>query len=554
MILPEGHKELTAKALEIKEVCRASAGNRAAAARVQNVWIQTGSATNQRALVNKLYGHNDRLASHLFSPAELRFGMDFDAHYPEDILHKGEMAARVVTREWERKDIDMMFGMAVNLSLDYGAAFLKQMWGHSGLEATVVEPWNLGVYREDIIDLEDQEAICESGYMTIHEVWRRISHLPDAQKMYTRILANAAKDTGDSPNTSFFHQVISTSALNTNLTTQRTTPGGIVQLGSDPSGMSTGPVISADLVQFHEIYVKDEDTGDYTTILLLEPDVLVSPRLRRVNQFAPKNHPYSLIQANRMPGYLWGRSEITDLTEPQGLLDSWINDIRRIMGLQFDKLLAFAGQEGMTDELYDQFRAGGYANLGAGGSVNDLTPELPPAAFTAIEMINKFMDEVSGFDNIMNGQGAPGVRAGNQAETMVKMASPRLRDRSLLIERQCAAAADKTLALMQAKDATAYVPDPTAGRSQEFLLADLPDDRRITVDSHSSSPIFADDHKDLISFGLKAGFLGGDSAIELLPFPNKDLLKRRYQIMQEQKAKLIQEHPELLGHHGHKAK
>ena len=55
-----------------------------------------------------------------------------------------------------------------------------------------------------------------------------------------------------------------------------------------------------------------------------------------------------------------------------------------------------------------------------------------------------------------------------------------------------------------------------------------------------------EDHKDLIGFGLKAGFLGGDSAIELLPFPQKDLLKLRYKAMQEAKQRMIQEHPEIL--------
>jgi hypothetical protein len=120
------------------------------------------------------------------------------------------------------------------------------------------------------------------------------------------------------------------------------------------------------------------------------------------------------------------------------------------------------------------------------------------------------------------------------------MASPRLRDRSLLIERQCAAAADKTLSLLEEKDGRQYSTDPTAGHPSDFLLFDLPEDRRVTVDSHSSSPIFAEDHQSAIAFGLKAGFIGGDSAIELLPLPQKDLLKQRYQKMQEQKMAMLE--------------
>jgi len=540
MILPSSKKDLIAKAIDIKETCRASASQRAALARVQNMWIQTGQNTGQRALINTLYAHNDRLASHLFSPAELRFTMDFEAHYPPETLHKGEMAARVITREWERKDIDMLFGSAVGVSLDYGAAIIKQMWGHSGVEATLLMPWQFGVYREDINNLDDQEAVCESGHMTVHEVWRRISHLSNAEDLYKRIIAHARRDAGEGTNTSFFHQVISTSTLNTDLTTQRVQPGGVVQLANDPSSALLGPEINADLVAYHEIYVKDEATGDYVTILLLEPDVLISPQFKRVNQFAPKVQPFTLVQANRVPGYMWGRSECVDLIAPQGLLATWMEDIRRVMGVQYDKLLAFGGSEGMTDELYDQFRASGYANLGPGGSVQDLTPELPSGAFQAIEMLKRQMEEVSGFGNMLGGQGEPGVRSGDQADKMIKMASPRLKDRALLIERQCATAADKTLDLLQAKDAQAYFTDPSEGAVSEFLLADLPDDLRITVDSHSSSPIFAENHQELIAFGMKAGFIGGDSALDLLPFPSRELLKQRYVKMQKEKAAMLE--------------
>lgn len=177
-----------------------------------------------------------------------------------------------------------------------------------------------------------------------------------------------------------------------------------------------------------------------------------------------------------------------------------------------------------------------------------MTPELPVAAFQAIEMLKRQMEEVSGFGNMLGGQGEPGVRSGEQADRMIKMASPRLKDRALMVERQCASAADKTLDLLQAKDARAYFTDPTEGEPSEFLLADLPEDRRVTVDSHSSSPIFAENHQELIAFGMRAGFIGGDSAIDLLPFPSKEMLKARYVKIQKAKQALMEkaEHDPVL--------
>jgi len=548
MILPPGKAELIRKVVDVKESCRVSAPRRAAMCRALNQWIETGKADGTRALVNKLYAHNERLASHLYSPTELRFDMDFESHYPTDILAMGETTARVITREWERKDIDMLFGNGVKVGLDYGAAILKQMWGHSGVDARLVMPWCFGVYREDVANLDDQEALCESGLMTLAEVWRRISHLKDAEAMYRRILAHAEKNSGDPLNNSFFHNVVSSNVLNTDLATQRQQPGGIVQL-SDMNAMGLlAPEIEVDLVQYHEMYIKDDDLEDYVTVLLIEPDILISPRLKRENQFAPKTQPFSLIQPNSTPGYLWGRPEVLDLIEPQGLLAQWFVDVRRMQGLQVDKILAFTGADGITDERYAEFRNAGYIDLPAGSDVKDLTPQFPPQMFQSIEVLNRFMEEVSGFGNILSGQGEPGVRAGNQAETMVKMASPRMRDRALLVERQCAAAADKTLDLLQAKDGRKYTTDATTGPAKEFLLYDLPDDRRVTVDSHSSSPVFADDHAALISLGIKAGFIGGDSAIDMLPYPRKSVLRDRYAKMQAAKQKMIQEHPEILTH------
>jgi hypothetical protein len=546
VILPGSKKELLKKVLDVKDACRVSAANRSALARVFNSWVQTGRADGNRAIINKLFSHTDRLAAHLYSPTELRFTMDFENHYEKPILATGEMAARVLTREWERKDIDMLFGAAVKVGVDYGSAIIKQMWGHSGIDARIVMPWQFGVYREDVNDIEEQEALVESGMMTMEEAWRRVSHLPDAEGLYRRMLAHARREPSDSVQTSFFHNVLSTAVLNTNLESARQQPGGIVQLASDPSTSQIGPEIATDMVTFHEMWVKDDDREDYTTILLIEPDIIVSPYYKRENMFAPQVQPFSLIQPNYQPGYFWGRSEVVDLIELQDALGTSMDDLKRLMGLQVDKLLAFTGSEGITDEKYQAFRTAGYVDLGPGGNVNDLTPKIPTEIFAYLQLIGKYMEEISGFGNILSGQGEPGVRAASHAEMMLKTASPRLRDRALLVERQAAAAADKSMDLLAVKDGRIYRTDPAHGPVQEFTLHDLPEDRRVAVDSHSSSPIFSDDHQQLVAFGLKAGIVDGVSAIEMLPYPNKDMLSRRFQEKQAAQAKVVQEHPELL--------
>ena len=519
-------------------------------------WVETGRASGGLALANLLYGHEDRLASHLFSPTDLRFSVDYENLYAKPFPEMGTVAARVVSREWEAKNIDLLFGHGVKCALDYGAYFLKQLAGKAAdgsfysRGAQLVPPWMFGVYDEGVNDLNEQEALCETVWLNRHQVWRRVRNLPDAEKRYKRILASANKDDRAGIPRTFMHQVLSTAILDVSLRNMTNPmPGGIVQLSNDASTIvSLGPEISVDLFPRHEVFVKDDARGgeDYTTIQMIEPDILVAPLFKHSNLFVPGRHPWTLIQANFVHGYPWGRSEITDLMMLQEWLTTHLDDLRRVVGLQIDKILAFPGYDGITDELYGKFRTSGYIGLPPGADVKDLTPAIPPELIPLITEIIGLMDRTSGFPPIMSGQGEPGVRAGVHADTLMKTGSPRLRDRSLLVERQAAQAADDTLAILEAKQAQAYWIDANDEKT-DFLLSQLPDDRRISVDSHSSSPIYHDDHAQLVAWGVKSGVLGPDDAIDDLPFAHKDRklqrLHERPQAHQQQLQKLEQEDP-----------
>jgi hypothetical protein len=241
----------------------------------------------------------------------------------------------------------------------------------------------------------------------------------------------------------------------------------------------------------------------------------------------------------------------------QEWLTTHLDDIKRIVGNQADGFYAFPGLDGLLDEEYVKRRSSGFMSMPPGSSAVDLTPKLPPEFVPLIKEILWMMDRVSGFANILSGEGEPGVRAGVHADTLKRMASPHLRDRSLLVERQCAERGDATLAAMEAKDAKVYWANAETKEEGEFLLNSLPDDRRVSVDSHSSSPIYHDDNANLISFGVKAGFITGESAIEDLPFQHKDKLIQRLKEKEKQQQALLESLPPeekakvLAGHGGH---
>jgi hypothetical protein len=557
--LPSDEKRLIPAALDLIERCRASAGERAAYSRLLNALAATGRSDGTRSLINMLDMHLMRTAAHLYSPVELRFVVNFMRKYPKEFYDRAGVAAEVLTNDFESSNTDMLFGHGVYDALKHGAMILKQHVQQEGEDqepdyhSRLIFPWQFAVYKENENDLNKQDAFVETSMLTLPEVWRRIYHMPDAEKLFRRIEANSKRGQSDD-NTSFMHQVLSTSQIQTGVTNNNTMPGGIVQLNNDPNYSIVGPIMDIDLVRFHELWVKGKK--DYETIQIIEPDILIT-KFKRGNLLVPGDmrsmlHPYTLIQPNVVSGYFWGETELAQLIAPQGMLSDWADDIKRLFGVQVDKILAFIGDDGLSDETYAQFRGAGYRNMPPGADVKDITPKFPAEAMPMLKLIMEIINTVGGFPAIMQGQGEQGVRAGSHANTLLKTGSPSLRDRSLLVERQVAQAADTRLWLKQYKDPTKYW---TNGESVEtmnktsFLLTDLPDDRRVSVDSHSSSPIFADDHQQLTAFGVKAGFIDGETAIDDLPFPNKELKKQRLKTKQERQQQmmqnLLQQNPEL---------
>jgi len=547
--VPTGEKELIPFANELIETCRVSSGNRAAYYRLLNQIAETGRPDGSKALINMMNAHLERTSSHLFSPIELKFACDFDNDYMPQEIKRGQVAAKHLTRHWERSGMGHLFGQGVFEGLKYGAAILKQ-WpkseGSAGkerisYEKKLVMPWNFGVYRESESEIDTQEAICETSQLTGPEVWQRIWRFPNAEKLYQRIMAHASmgQSTGNGPD-SFFHQVLSTSQLNTGVQqSTRPLPGGIVQLGNDPNYPTISPTDGAPTVKFHELWVKGED--DYQTIQFIEPDILVT-KFKLSNLLGIEcTQPYRLIQPNPMVNWFWGRSELIDLVEPQGFLASLCDDLKRLIGLQIDKIIAFSGDNTITDEAYAQFRLAGFLNTGMGGKAEDLTPKFPSELLPIIKYVQEQINTLGSFPDIMQGKGEAGVRAGAHAETLMKTASPTLRDRALLVESQCAACADLTMTMMEAKEDRKYWTDPKDMEGTGFMLTDLPMDWRVTVDSHSSSPIFQDESTQLLFALRKAGDIDGEFIIDHTAVPDKEAAKASLKQRKEAGEKMQKE-------------
>jgi hypothetical protein len=141
---------------------------------------------------------------------------------------------------------------------------------------------------------------------------------------------------------------------------------------------------------------------------------------------------------------------------------------------------------------------------------------------------------MGGLPPIARGRGDSGVRSGSHAETLVRMFSPRFKDRALLIERDVEALGAVFLDMAKAhvdKKLIAWIPAnaaPLEGEKPDplivppapgfvalpFQFSDLDDDAVVTIDSHSSSPAFSAEAKQLVFDLLKIGAMAAEDVVQ----------------------------------------
>lgn len=538
-------KNIGGWAKEIIDQCTASREQRRDQARAFDAWFYCGTGTGDVATYNRIYSHIDRLSSYLFSPVDTRFLIEYDLTVEEVQLRQAEAAARYLNREFHRCGVDLMFAEGVNMGLRKGCALLKMVWGWQGLEPWIVRPEMFGVLREDIEDLDRQEAFVESTYLTRDAFRRTIGGHHDEAEILKAVDKQMTRPDDEDLNDSYFRQIIigGTQPVGT-------TPGsglGQVQTTNIPAPQLDAKV-AKDLIRIDELWVQDTARNDYTTIRTVG-DVVIEGKLKHENlSGVPEEHPYVKVCPNEVNGYFWGLSEISQIQKLQALLNKQMDEIDRLLGLKSDPPTAFIGFSGMTQQKWRALRTkGGYmSEENPNAKIEKLAPDVPPETWEQVNRICSYFDDVAGFAPIMMGQGEQGVRAGVHAQTLSRNASPRMRDRALLVERQCVEAGDFGLKLIQSKEAKVLYAGDTQDEKNAFEIAQLPEDYRVSVDSHTSSPAFQEDAERKAFMLARAGAIDAPDLIMLTHPPHEDTLVSNARKKLAAQAKLMAEHPELM--------
>lgn len=560
MRLPRG--KLAGWAKELIDECYSSREARCDLYRLWTAYYYGGTSDGVQAVYNRTYSHIDRLGSFLFSPSDVRYAFEGDLALEGPDIEMLAAGARYLNREFHRTNVDQVFASGVTWALVKGACLEKTLWGHDGLEPWLVQPESFGVLREDIGDLDRQDAFVETTYMTPAAFRRTLSsgwgpHQSNPHPERSAIIREVEKSLKsradeNAPQDDYLMQIVvgGTGPVST------TQSGGkaMVNFSSVPKPMLS-PDVARRLVKHQELWVVDDERQDYTTIRMVE-DIVIEGDVKRRNLSGVKEeHPYTKICPNEVDSYFWGMSEIAQVYKLQDLLNTQIMNLQKVTALKADPPRALIGFTGVTEEKYNALRrpGGKITEDNPNAKIENLSPEVPQEIL--IERINatvQYFDDVAGFTPVLMGQGEQGVRSQAQAQTLSRNGSPRMRDRALLVERQAVELGEFAYKLSASKEAEAQQTEKKA----PFLLAQvLEKNYRATIDSHTASPAFQEDTRNLAVALKKLGVIDDEDTILLTHPPHEDMLVLKAKQKAEMQAKLVAQHPELLlGKGGKKGK
>lgn len=217
----------------------------------------------------------------------------------------------------------------------------------------------------------------------------------------------------------------------------------------------------------------------------------------------------------------------------------------------------------MNQNILSRFnKPGGYwTDTNPNAKLEEQIPTITADLWNDFHEIERMFDEMGGLPPVARGKGEAGVRGAGHAETLIRMATPRLKDSALLIERDVEGVAALSLDLAKAhveKPLLAWMPPDAAGNEGarpdpllkapvegfvpvRFKFADLPEGVTVTVDSHSSSPAFQQDARALLFDLFKIGAVDQAEVINRSDISDPENLIAELERRQAAQAKQIAE-------------
>jgi len=529
MKLP-GQKELFSFYLDLNNKCNATRNERRKQYSLwRSYYLYGGGPELVATTVNKIYPHIDQLNALMYSSETTRFSIDLAPSASDFNKMMVIPLMRSMNEDWHLSNTDLTFSQALQWSFVYGSMFVKLRLNQGQIEPFVVEPFDMGVLREDIHGLWRQEAFSQSYFITKSQLeyeLRAIPH-PRTDEILRSLIATPK------PNQ------MEAAASMERIVTSQSNPTMIGNVNFDIGENSKyKPTVAEELIQMFELYVFDDAIEDYRIVTIADPGVVIFDR--PVESVFIKNEiPFIQICPNPAHDFFWGYSEVDKLIPLQKMRNERMEQIKHLLNLQAHPPKFGSGFNGSVDEMADTLDSpNGLVSADMPGArLEQLQPTIPQDLYKEVREIDSMFEEASGITNVIQGKGETGVRSQGHAANLARLGSSRAKKRALVIEDQLEKVATLFLQIKQAYDKSQMRSD----NGIPFIADQFTDKFIVKVDAHSNSPIFQEDQRALAFELFKAKAIDRESLLDLLDVPMKELLKQRLQRIEEAEAKAAQQ-------------
>jgi hypothetical protein len=541
VILPRDELSRLLLVEQLVRECTASRIDRFNFYQVVRNYCMFGTMDQQGCPYNKIKATLESLTSFIYSPDTVRFSLHLGVQAPKLDYPKAPVLGKEVTDVWHKSGTSLLFGKAVWWALVYGCMLVKNYWIQGGMRTYLVEPHQFGVQREDITDLEDQEAFTHHYVVTRADLDRALQGNPRQKAIMNRVGRSLVDQLP--PISSGLQRLIVGSPV-AGVPGSAAIPGTGNMVGPGGLGGRGGPVydytpkLEVELIDMCDLYVWDDEAEDYNVFTRAAPDVTIYDRpaswlghVRGVPAFT------AIRSSDVLYDYFWGDSLVADLTWLQDWRTERIMDVRQTLRKQFKPPMSVTGGTGITEEkLLALYSAGGQVSFPTpNAKVNTHEPKMPEDVFAEMQQIDGMFDDIAGISHILQGRGEAGVRSKGQVDLMARLSSSRPKKRALTIEGSAEDLAHNQLLLTQEHSAHRFEVT-VGGKPWPFTAEQFTRDYVVKVDGHSSSPIFVEDRKHDAVTLLEAKAIDRSTVLEMFDPPNVQDLQERLKVIEQKEA------------------
>ena len=501
--------------------CMASRESRRAAYRTLRQFYLYGAEESSESTVNQIYPHLDKVCSYLYASDTTRFSVDIARSVNRDELMKVPALNQAVHDLWHDTDTDTLYGEALLWALVYGKTHIKARPQGQSVIPSIVFPHDFGVWREDCPKLLEQEAFVQEYRMPKTQLESDLKLIEMDPARIASILARSTENS-DAPadeNARPMQRVIVSSS----------DPDTSGDVASDPGAtLSYMPTVDVPMVRMYELYVLDDALGDYRVFTVAHPFEPIFDR-SIATMFMDGTVPFREVCPYPLPDYYFGTALVERLMGLQRMRNRRWGQIQHMMDKQARPPWVAEGEfADNAEEISDiiDTPSGGVISGTQGSKLSLLTPEIPSDLFAEISYIDEQFEMVTGTTNIMSGKGEAGVRSESHANQLLRVGASRAKRRALIVEDQIEELATLYLRILRKYSTEKYLTETDAhGKQMEFTAAQFTDKFRVSVDAHSSSPVFMSDMTQIAFALFKAKAITREQLIDMLSIPMKGLLK-----------------------------